>query len=143
MKYLRYLLIGVMLACIGCATQTPKELETEEALEKARKEFLAKHYEDSAITLMPLVREGNADAQYSLGYMYYYGLGVPRNINYGRQLIQASAAQANERAIQAINTFAQQQATLGPSLNKPATPGNQLTVNPDDVGPPTFFLKTD
>jgi DamX protein len=140
MKYLHYLLIGAALTCSACTTTPdPREVEAEETLEKARVEFLQKQYESSVITLMPLVREGHPDAQYSVGYMYYYGLGVPRNADFGRQLIQAAAQQGNERAIQAITTFAQQQATLGPSLSKPATPGNELVVNPDSDGPPKFF----
>jgi len=137
MKYLRYLLISFVVACSACAINP--QVKIDETLEKAREEYKQKKYQETAITLMPLVREGNPDAQYTLGYLYFYGMGVPRNVNFGRQLIQAAAEQGNIRALAAINTFAQQTATLGPSLDQPSAPGNELLVSPDDIGAPSFF----
>lgn len=115
MNYLRYLLISVAVLCSACATteKDQEELEQEKQLELAREQFLRKDYESSAITLLDLVREGNPEAQYSMGYLYYYGLGVPRNINYGRQLIQAAAEQENQRAIEALKLLDRQTAALG------------------------------
>ncbi|MFI4955166.1 MAG: hypothetical protein ACHP9Y_04555 [Gammaproteobacteria bacterium] len=117
MNYLRYLLISVALLCSACATNQKDEedIEAEKQLDLAREQFLRKDYESSAISLLDLVRDGNADAQYSMGYLYYYGLGVPRNINYGRQLIQAAAEQNNARAIEALKLLDRQTAALGPS----------------------------
>lgn len=118
MNYLRYLLVSIALLCSACVTteKDDEELEAQAQLDLAREQFLRKDYESSAITLLDLVREGNPEAQYSMGYLYYYGLGVPRNINYGRQLIQAAAEQKNDRAIEALKLLDRQTAALGPSV---------------------------
>lgn len=132
MNHLRYLLILIAVLCSACVTteKDEAEIETEEQLELAREQFLRKDYESSAITLLPLVRDGNSDAEYSLGYLYYYGLGVPRNINYGRQLIQSSAEQGNERAIEAITLLARQTAALGPVVAHDPIDKNAVYVDP-------------
>jgi TPR repeat protein len=133
MNYLRYLLISSVLLCSACVT-TDKDrdrLQAEAQLDLAREQFLRDDYESSAITLLPLVRDGNDEAQYSLGYLYYYGLGVPRNMNYGRQLIQASAEQKNERAIEALTLLARQTAALGPAQANAPIDDDSLYVDVD------------
>jgi DamX protein len=46
---------------------------------------------------------GNSDAQYALGYMYYYGKGgAPKNINLAKNWINKSAAQRQPQAIKAL-----------------------------------------
>jgi len=123
MNNLRYLLIACALFATGCTSLSSEEARyaNNPQLQVARDQFMRQDYESAAITLMPLAKEGNADAQYSLGYLYYYGLGVPQNTNYGRQLIQASAEQDNERAIEALTALARQSSTFGPNPTKDRT----------------------
>jgi TPR repeat protein len=131
MNYLRYLLISIALICSGCATTSGGDEEQNEELEIAREQFHKKQYESSAITLLPLARAGNAEAQYSLGYLYYYGLGIPRNEDYGWQLIQASAEQGNDRAVAALTLLSRQEGTLGPTTAASPHSGNQAVRDID------------
>ena len=123
MNNLRYLLIVCALIATGCTSISSEEARyaNNPQLQVARDQFMRQDYESAAITLIPLAKEGNADAEYSLGYLYYYGMGVPQNPNYGRQLIQSAAEQGNERAIEALTALARQSATFGPNPNKGKT----------------------
>ncbi len=49
---------------------------------------------------------GDPDAQYALGYMYYYGKGVPQNKAAGESWINKSAAAGQPQAIQAQKILA-------------------------------------
>lgn len=141
MKNLRYLLIGTVMLCSACVKNTD-EIEARQTMDKAKQEYQQKQYESAAITLMPLVRKGNPEAQYTLGYLYFYGLGVHRNTNYGRQLIQTSAEQGNVKAIEALATFAQQEATLGPSVDKAQLPSVDMPIvegKPNEINQAILF----
>jgi DamX protein len=46
-------------------------------------------------------KAGDPDAQYALGYMYYYGRGVNQNLSLAKQWIKKAAAQGQEQAMQA------------------------------------------
>lgn len=131
MNYLRYLLISIALVCAGCATTSGGEEDENEQLEIAREQFLRKQYESSAITLLPLARAGNPEAQYSLGYLYYYGLGIPRNEDYGWQLIQASAERGNDRAVAALTMMSRQEGTLGPTTAAREHTGFEAVIDID------------
>jgi TPR repeat protein len=47
---------------------------------------------------MPLAKQGNADAQFMIGYMYAAGEGVPRNDDEAVKWYQAAAEQGNSAA---------------------------------------------
>lgn len=56
-----------------------------------------------AFTLFaPLARGGDADAQYALAYLYYYGLGVGEDQGRADYWMNAAAAQGQPVAIQAL-----------------------------------------
>lgn len=63
-------------------------------------------------------RTGDADAQYALGYMYYYGQDVERNNEKARYWIEKSANQGQENAITALRL-------LGKSNNQIASNNNE------------------
>jgi len=52
---------------------------------------------------------GNPDAEYALGYMYYYGQGIPRNPEKARSWISKAAAQGQIQAVQAMQLLDQSQ----------------------------------
>ena len=52
-------------------------------------------YAAALAELTPLAAHGNAIAQYNLGRMYYYGQGVPRDLDQATSLFRQSAAQGN------------------------------------------------
>lgn len=64
--------------------------------------FLAGRYEEAAALLLPLARQGHLDAQYSVGYMYHYGYGLPRNYRESNRWITTAAARGHVKAQQAL-----------------------------------------
>ena len=45
-------------------------------LDAGIKSFKQQNYRDAFVRLLPIAKRGNLDAQYAVGYMYYYGQGV-------------------------------------------------------------------
>ena len=64
--------------------------------------FLANKYEEAARLLLPLAQQGHLDAQYSVGYMYHYGYGLPRNEKEATRWITTAAARGHQKAQQAL-----------------------------------------
>jgi TPR repeat protein len=112
-------LMGLLTACGHFAVDTtpPNDAEvnassgTTEAgkpfatLAEGKASFLAKNYKVAYQQLLPLAQQGNADAQYAVGYMLYYGKGVDRNEAKARDWMNKAAAQGQPAAKKAIIMF--------------------------------------
>lgn len=70
-KIIRFNLWVLMLVCFlsGCITNG---LNLREGI----RSFQVQDYRQAFIRLKPEAEKGQADAQYAIGYMYYYGQGV-------------------------------------------------------------------
>lgn len=60
----------VLLGLSACATTNALNLR------EGIKSFKEQNYRTAFVRLMPEAEKGNPDAQYAIGYMYYYGEGV-------------------------------------------------------------------
>lgn len=89
-------LLGLLL--IGCATNPEKD----DPMTTARTAFQSGNYQESASLLMPLAQKGNPEAQYALGYQFFYGLGVKRDKTQGFFWMQQSAMQGYKPAREAL-----------------------------------------
>lgn len=87
-----YCLIFI-LSLTGCA-----QLQTCQQLNMAKATFAEGNYHEAFHELLPLAANGNAQAQYAVGYMYYYGFGVPLDSESGLFWIKQAAKQNNEPA---------------------------------------------
>lgn len=116
-QILTLLMISVFL--ISCSSNKAKETP----LGKAEDAYAAGEYEKAAAQLMPLAKNGNPQAQYTLGYMYYYGQGVKRDRTQGYFWMQQSAKQGNKSALQALELLNQENRKgVKTSESKAATP---------------------
>lgn len=70
------------------------------------KSFQVQDYRQAFIRLMPEAKSGNADAQYAIGYMYYYGQGVIENRKKAWYWINCAAKAGQVDAIQAVQILA-------------------------------------
>lgn len=99
MRLTRYTLIAI--ACfmlLSCAsTKLSQELIGGKAL------FRAGDYHEAFHTLLPAAAAGRPEAQYAVGYMYYYGYGTPQDSESGMFWMQKSAEQNYQPAIKALN----------------------------------------
>lgn len=64
--------------------------------------FKNQDYRAAFIRLMPEAEKGNPDAQYAIGYMYYYGEGVVEDKQKAMKWIKAAAHQGQEDAMTAL-----------------------------------------
>ncbi len=116
-------LIGAALLA-ACATQPPAASGTTQVghsrpkavvatLRHGRLAYRAGRYVEAMRLLAPLARAGNADAQYTIGYLYYYGYGTNRDPQRASKWIRRAAAQGNARAITALRTLLSMSARSG------------------------------
>ena len=90
------ILVVLSVALQACATG-------DLGLVKHGKEsFATGHYSRALEQLSMPAIHGNRDAQYALGYMYFYGKGVRRDVNLARAWFLKAAAAGHEKAIQAL-----------------------------------------
>lgn len=57
--------------------------------------------------LQQAAQAGDPDAQYALGYMYYYGKNVPQNTQTGMNWIKRASVQGQEQATKALSILGQ------------------------------------
>lgn len=100
-------LLFILSLLAGCATDPTFDSEAKQ-FAAAKEAFLKYEYAKAARLLEPLALQGNDQAQYSLGYLYFYGLGVSQNTALGKRWISQSAAKGNEKAIEALEIFEKQ-----------------------------------
>ena len=130
--YKLVLIICFIVSVSACTTTTKTvstgySVESGTQLEKAKAAFNQKNYSLAAKLLEPLANKGQGYAQYALGYMYYNGMGVPRNRSLAIQLLNASASNGNKNAIEALRL-------LSPAVdNTPHVSG--VTSPPPGAGP--------
>lgn len=71
-------------------------------LAHGRQLFKDGYYKSAMQQLLPVAAEGSMEAQYAVGYMYYYGFGVAQDTSTGHFWIQRSADQHYMPAIDAL-----------------------------------------
>ena len=112
-KILIFSIISITtLTLAGCSTQeenTPVKPAVQSLDQtiylRARKAYLARNYKTAAALLDPIAEKGNANAQYTLGYLYYYGKGVKRSLKQAMGWFNKAANQNHQRAINALSTI--------------------------------------
>ncbi|HBB52387.1 MAG TPA: sel1 repeat family protein, partial [Legionellales bacterium] len=69
--------------------------------------FRVQDYRSAFIRLLPEAKAGQADAQYAVGYMYYYGQGVVENRKKARYWIERAANAGQPDAVSALEILRQ------------------------------------
>jgi TPR repeat protein len=77
------------LSILGCATTQSPRIMSE--LAYGKRLFKDGFYRRSMNILLPLACEGVADAQYAIGYLYYYGYAVCQDTDVGYFWIKRAA----------------------------------------------------
>jgi TPR repeat protein len=90
-------LIMVSVLLQSCATAV-----TSRHLEEGKKNFGDGNYKQAFHELLPVASDGNAHAEYAVGYMYYYGYGVAQDSESARFWMKKSADQHYEPAVKAL-----------------------------------------
>ncbi len=96
---LKRCLIVISIALLLQACASPK---MSQELERGKLTFKNGEYQKAFHQLLPIAAKGRAEAQYAVGYMYYYGYGVAEDTESGIFWITKSAEQHYLPAIQAL-----------------------------------------
>lgn len=83
-----FLLLPVIVACAGCATNTKSTMDT----------YYAGNYSEAFKQFSKLANNGDPDAQFMLGHMYEYGEGVPKDAAQALIWLKKAADQGNASA---------------------------------------------
>ncbi len=102
--------VSVLVACTSAPVKHHANTESVSQRREAQQAqftqgkalFLNKQYAAAAAILLPLAKQGHSGAQYTVGYMYHYGYGVPRNEKESVRWIATAAGRGNPQAKQAL-----------------------------------------
>lgn len=80
-------------------------IKTVAELQYGQRYFDAGYYKTAMRILLPLACDGHPQAQYAVGYMYYYGYGVAQDTDVGYFWICRAAAKNFAPAIQGLEVI--------------------------------------
>jgi len=104
-----FIVCCLLSACSTAPTEPTKAervsiLEAQEkSFQAGKKLYLDKQYGQAANILLRLAQQGHLKAQYTVGYMYHHGQGLPRNAKESTRWITLAAARGHEKAKEALN----------------------------------------
>ncbi len=114
-KLYSVIVIAAIVGLTGCSSS-----RTENSYAQARLNFAEQNYHDAYQQLLVPAAKGNPDAEYALGYLYYYGKGTPANTELGKQWILKAAQDGNEQAAQAYQMIMAKEQGIMPEMASPA-----------------------
>ncbi len=88
------LLVLILVSLCGCQSMN---------LTAGIASFQAQDYRQAFIRLKPIAEKGQPDAEYAVGYMYYYGQGVVEDREKAWYWINCAAKAGQREALVAIN----------------------------------------
>ena len=104
------LITTLALLLSGCGENQVKENHDDQVktldqliYSRARESFLVGKYKTAVTLFEPLAAKGNDEAQYTLGYCYYNGLGVDKDLDKAMQWFKKSAKQNNLNAMTSLS----------------------------------------
>jgi septal ring-binding cell division protein DamX len=86
-----------------------------EQLQSGKISFEDGNFKSAFHKLLPLACEGNAEAEYAIGYMYYYGYGTAQDEESGIFWMKKAAEQHYQPAIQALSIIKQNKVSEEPT----------------------------
>lgn len=99
MKKLMLLLLSITLLS-SCSSA-----RMSQSVQRGKYNFEAGYYRKAFQQLLPPATDGNMEAEYAVGYMYYYGYGVSQDTETGSFWIKKSADQGYEPAVKALRSM--------------------------------------
>jgi TPR repeat protein len=101
------LLLASNLLLSGCSTSHSTETPTyrHATLAEGKANFKEEHYSLAYHQLLPLAVKGNPDAQYAIGYMYYYGKGIDCNEELAENWLRKAAKKGQSQAVEMLKEF--------------------------------------
>ncbi len=120
------ILFLVLAGCLGIERVTCKEMEV------AKWHFDHEEYGEALPTIQKFADHDDPDAQYMLGYMYFYGHGIEVNRIKAKYYFDESGKKGYPPALMAKHVIAEKQAERNISILRPInlTEDNQVNMKP-------------
>lgn len=99
-----FIIVFMSLLLQACAS-TRLHYQFQEGMQNAKRSFDSGNFKEAFCRLLPLAVAGCAEAQYALGYLYYYGYGVSEDTISGLFWIEESAKRGYPPAIKALSVL--------------------------------------
>jgi TPR repeat protein len=74
--FARVIFITSLMALTACSNMSTQSYNNKASMDIGKNNFHNAHYSAAFIQLLPYAVRGYRDAEYAVGYMYYYGKGV-------------------------------------------------------------------
>lgn len=100
MKKRTFLLLAAVILCAGCATSVsnPSARSDVANYQSGLREYDSGDFKAAIREFTASANEGYPPAQFKLGYMFIYALGVKQNLHYGYELLLQAAQQGDADA---------------------------------------------
>lgn len=123
MKYLRtiFLVLFTIALVTGCSG-------AKRQLAKGHKAYNQQDYHASAKSLQKSAKAGNPDAQYALGYLYFYGKGVDHDPQLARYWISKAASHGHPQATRALYLIQQEKMATSVHAHEATVKNNQPRI---------------
>lgn len=103
LKYICYLLMPFFLMITSTGCMSYRYHQQKNLYLTAKRNYAQQHYQLALQQLLPFAARGDAEAQYAVGYIYFYGLGgVPRNVDLAKGWMKYAAAKNYTPAVKAL-----------------------------------------
>lgn len=122
---LPFLIIGLPAITTQAQGQDTNQLESQSTLPQIKR----------------AAEEGDPDAQYALGYMYYYGRGVTQDMAQAKQWIKKAANQGQQQAVQAEKILLGTTPSIQPKVNPVVQPNGESPDKPNTPVAPRDDMK--
>jgi TPR repeat protein len=106
-RFIIHLLLSLLL--VSCAT-------SQASFDIGIANFRSQNYRTAFIKLLPIAESGNSDAQYAVGYMYYYGQGVTEDRDKALYWMRLASKAGQPDAVKALRIIH----SMPPSPYRPA-----------------------
>jgi TPR repeat protein len=108
----KLIILPLILALSACSSMGHDKADKQQVLtthlNAGKADFAQGKYDVALKDLAPAAEQGDKEAQYALGYMYYYGKGVTQDIFKAQSWFQKSAQQGDVNAQKALKIVNQQ-----------------------------------
>src|SRR3990167_7844375 len=104
-KNLKTLFVSLVLMCVvvACSKEGPSNGKSFKGTTACSTNAFLQKYDCSLSRVEEAAQSGDPDAQYALGYMYFYGIGTVRDTKAAKLWIRRAAAQGQPLAIRATH----------------------------------------
>ena len=105
----------IVIMMISLMIQSCASSRMAEELQSGKISFEDGNFKSAFHKLLPLASDGNASAEYAIGYMYYYGYGTHQDTESGLFWMRKSAEQQYQPAIKALQIISQNKVSEEPT----------------------------